>query len=30
LPRYVRPEPWPTFRSTQHWGAVLLRTESRP
>lgn len=30
LPRYVRPEPWPTFRSTQHWGAVLLRTEARP
>jgi len=30
LPRYIRPEPWPTFRSTEHWMAVLPRNEVRP
>lgn len=30
VPRYVRPEPWPTFRSTEHWTAVMSRGEVRP
>ena len=30
LPRYIRPEPWPAFRSTEHWMAVLPRADARP
>ncbi len=26
-PRYIRPEPWPTFRSTEHWTALMSRAE---
>ncbi|MFT7773510.1 urea ABC transporter substrate-binding protein [Roseateles sp.] len=27
LPRYIRPEPWPTFRSTEQWVAEMARIE---
>ncbi|WP_331177856.1 urea ABC transporter substrate-binding protein [Roseateles sp.] len=27
LPRYIRPEPWPTFRSTEHWVTEMVRIE---
>ena len=30
LPRYIRPEPWPGFRSTEHWVAVISRSGGRP
>jgi urea transport system substrate-binding protein len=30
LPRYIRPEPWPTFRSTEYWDAVMRRTGAQP
>lgn len=30
LPRYIRPEPWPAFRSTEYWSTVLPRAEVRP
>jgi len=30
VPRYIRPEPWPSFRSTEYWMAVMPRTEARP
>lgn len=30
LPRYIKPEPWPSFRSTAHWAALLPRAEGRP
>lgn len=30
LPRYIKPEPWPAFRSHAHWAAVLPRAEARP
>lgn len=30
LPRYIRPEPWPTFRSTEHWTAVMSRVGVQP
>jgi urea transport system substrate-binding protein len=30
LPRYIKPEPWPVFRSTEHWMAVLPRSEGAP
>jgi urea transport system substrate-binding protein len=30
LPRYVKPEPWPSFRSTEHWLAVLPQAEGQP
>lgn len=29
LPRYIRPEPWPSFRSTEHWMAVMSHAEGR-
>jgi len=28
--RHIRSSPWPAFRSTDHWAAVLARTEGRP
>lgn len=28
--RYIRPQPWPTFRSVEHWRAALAREEARP
>ncbi|WP_457446220.1 urea ABC transporter substrate-binding protein [Roseateles sp. P5_E4] len=30
LPRYIKPAPWPVFRSAEHWMAVLPRTEGAP
>lgn len=30
LPRYIRPEPWPVFRSTAYWAAKLAPVEARP
>ncbi|MDR7267583.1 urea transport system substrate-binding protein [Pelomonas saccharophila] len=30
LPRYIKPEPWPVFRSAEHWMAVLPRSEGTP
>lgn len=30
LPRYIRPEPWPTYRSTEHWTAVMSRVGGPP
>ena len=30
LPRYIKPEPWPSFRSTEYWMAVLPRAEVKP
>lgn len=30
FPRHIRPEPWPAFRATEHWRAVLSRSEWRP
>ncbi|MBV8036667.1 transporter substrate-binding protein [Roseateles sp.] len=27
LPRYIRPEPWPSFRSAEYWMAELSRIE---
>lgn len=30
LPRYIRPEPWPTYRSTEHWTAVMSRVGVQP
>lgn len=30
LPRYIKPAPWPTFRSAEHWMAVLPHVEGAP
>lgn len=30
LPRYIRPEPWPSFRSAEYWMGVVPRMEARP
>lgn len=30
LPRYLRPEPWPTYRSIEHWKAVMSRLGGQP
>lgn len=30
LPRYIRPEPWPAFRSAEHWLAVQPAAGSAP
>lgn len=30
LPRLLKPEPWPAFRSTEHWLAVLPPVQARP
>jgi len=30
LPRYIRPEPWPIFRSTEHWMAVVPHAGAKP
>ncbi|MGM9480488.1 urea ABC transporter substrate-binding protein [Roseateles sp. NT4] len=30
LPRYIKPEPWPSFRSNEHWMAVLPHAEGAP
>lgn len=30
MPRYIKPVPWPGFRSTEHWTAVATRSGSRP
>ncbi len=30
LPNYIKPEPWPVFRSAEHWMAVLPRSEATP
>jgi len=30
LPRYIKPEPWPAFRSTEHWLTELARAEVTP
>lgn len=30
LPRHIRPEPWPAFRSHEHWMAVLARADAKP
>ncbi|MFN3304397.1 MAG: urea ABC transporter substrate-binding protein [Roseateles sp.] len=30
LPQYVRPAPWPSFRSTQHWEALVARAGQLP
>lgn len=30
LPRYIRPEPWPAFRSTEYWTAVMPHVGARP
>lgn len=30
LPRYIKPAPWPAFRSTEHWMAVIPRSEGAP
>lgn len=27
LPRYIRPEPWPAFRSIEHWTALIAHAE---
>lgn len=28
LPRHIRPQPWPVFRSTEHWMTLMARTEA--
>lgn len=30
LPRHIRPAPWPAFRSTEHWDAVMAQVGGRP
>jgi len=30
LPRYIKPAPWPAFRSAEHWMAVLPHSEGAP
>lgn len=27
MPRFIRPEPWPTFRSTEHWAQAIATSE---
>lgn len=29
-PRYIKPAPWPAFRSTEHWMAVVAHSGERP
>lgn len=29
-PRYIRPAPWPMFRSTEHWTALVTNPGARP
>jgi len=30
VPRHIRPAPWPAFRSTEHWAAIVARAGGRP
>lgn len=30
LPGYIRPEPWPSFRSNEYWAAEMARIEGGP
>jgi len=30
LPRYIKPAPWPAFRSTEHWAAIVALTGGAP
>ena len=30
LPRYIKPAPWPAFRSTEHWAAIVTQSGSPP
>ena len=30
ISRYIRPQPWPAFRSIEHWMAVMPHAEAKP
>lgn len=30
LPRYIKPAPWPAFRSIEHWDAAMQRAQAAP